>query len=231
MKKIVLSVLVLIYTISTFILFMEFNESEYERLTFGDYTEILVTNWGREISVEEKIQHICKYAENKGINIVKKGNDGEVYYCAIGDISGFCDVLDLEKSVGQELDDGDDWIIANRKIDADDQVALVSSFYNGEKLVFKSLEREEESILGVYYVSGDSVSFVQDMGFYVSDINNVSAGSFEIIGICFVVVLVIVLLFTYLLYSVQRQKEVALCRMLGWKNADSSSVFYLRKLS
>lgn len=229
MKKIVLSLLVLIYAISTFISFMEFNESEYERLTFRDYTEVLVSNWERDMSVEEKIHHICKYAEDKCINIVKKGNDGEMYYCAIGDINGFCDVLKLEKSDGQKLKDGNSWIIANRELDDDNQIAVVSSFYNEEKLVYKSLENEKESILGVYYVSSDAASFAQDMGFYVSDMDNVSASFFGIMRICVVVVLVIVLLFTYLLYSVQRQKEVALCRMLGWKKKDIALGIFLKQ--
>ncbi len=228
MKKIVLSVLVLIYAISALTVFMEFNESEYERLTFGDYTEVLVTDWEREMSVEEKIRHICEYAENMGINIVKKGNDSDVYYCAIGDINGFCDVLKLEESDGKELENGNSWIISNRKID-DNQVAIVPSFYNEKKLVYKSLENEEEAILGAYYVSGDSVSFAENMGFYVSDMNNVSNSSFEIIRICVVVVFVIVLLFTYLLYSIQRQKEVALCRMLGWKKKDIALDIFLKK--
>jgi len=229
MKQIVLSVLVLIYAISTLTLFMEFNENEYERLTFGDYTEVLVTNWEREMPIEEKIRDVCEYAKNKGINIVKKGNDNEVYYCAIGDIDGFCDVLKLEESDVQELENGDSWIIANRKIDDDNQVAIVSSFYNGKKLVYKSLENEEESILGAYYVSNESVSFAEDMGFYVSNMNNVSISSFEMVRICVVIVFVIVLLFTYLLYSVQRQKEVALCRMLGWKKNDIAVDIFLKK--
>jgi hypothetical protein len=222
MKKLIFGMTIAIYLIVFFSTFMNYKQNEYAKDLLDQYKSTTVLGWNAEKTAAEKNLEIQSYAQMHEINIYKMyydvNRDCQVIFCAIGNKNQFLDDVEI---MNKSIILSDNWCIANR----DKGEEKFSHFYKGNfffndnLLEYRPITSDTSGITGSYKVTSGEESFFMQMGFKVADDNtyaSIDIGTENFLIIVLLGLLVVIYFISYIYYSISKQREVSICRLMGW---------------
>ncbi|MCL2311557.1 MAG: DUF1430 domain-containing protein [Firmicutes bacterium] len=225
---------------------MNFKLISLKDINSNNLTQISVSAWEAECSVENKLDQIHQFAEKNNINFFKLEHE-------ISDIN----IMKLCYAVGAKtkfekrmlgilrLSDGNSLtrfdkgkFFANKDLNDINQIGFLNIFFSDDLVKITDI-KDSNSVLGTYLFENEDIKnkstlideFVLKMGF---EHNKPSSGDISIITGLFYILIVILAFFfsiyvaTYIYYVVKNYSQIAICKMLGWSNFSIIKFIMLR---
>lgn len=242
MKKVLLSLSIFIYIIVGYYNFNSFVHDSCNDMFSSGYKEVVVSDWGKECSVEEKLEQIETFARENNINIWKleyepsENNDANTYnfFCAIGNVDDFNKKLNNSfkvKSGLSEFNRGE--FFANRDLGSSKQIGTIHSFYNDGLIKVRSM-KDSDAVLDKYLFSSDHdlhEEFISKMGFKQFKKAGGSYENKEFISIILLLILFLLLyVASYAYHFIESYKKIAIYKSLGWKSFDIIKLLVFKEI-
>lgn len=243
MKKILLGLVIIAYSISCFIFNKYFEVNEIINMISSNKFSINVTEWQKDEKVENKLEKIEELSRKEKINISKivykplgESNQQKIIlYTAVGDQKQLSEQVPLKSGVLIKSGNAAQLYLSSKNERDEKQIGRIGLFSSSNVLEIKPIEAaKNENVRGTYLVDSQNPKVINtvkenmttDLGFKIEDqppLSMMKTLTKQKIMVYLFIVLIIVLILislSFLYYILLNFKELAVRKLFGFTDRE-----------